>query len=67
MTVCRSALNGRIRDMFVAEENQRRAAAQAASDALDPFHFDVDINCEEPAQPEASREPEASGSDEEDK
>ena len=29
------------------EERPRRAAAQAQSDALDPFNFDVDLDCED--------------------
>ena len=34
--------------MFDDLESGRRQAAQDASDALDPFHFTVDIDCEEP-------------------
>jgi hypothetical protein len=48
LTLCRSEFDGAIQRMFDAEAQARRAAAQAASDALDPFHFDVDLNCEEP-------------------
>jgi hypothetical protein len=48
LNLCRSEFNGAIQSMFAAEESARRAAAQAASDSLDPFHFDVDLNCEEP-------------------
>jgi hypothetical protein len=50
LTLCRSEFDGAIQRMFEAEEQARRAAAQAASDALDnpPFHFDVDLDCEEP-------------------
>jgi hypothetical protein len=55
LNICRSQLNSAIRQMFRAEERARRRAAQAASDALDPFHFDVDLDCEEP---QASREEE---------
>jgi hypothetical protein len=47
LTLCRSEFDSQIREMFEAEESQRRATAQAASDALDPFHFDVDLDCEE--------------------
>lgn len=47
MTLCHSEFDSTIRAMFEAEESARRAAAQAASDALDPFHFDVDLNCED--------------------
>lgn len=59
LTLCRSDFDSRIREMFEAEESQRRAAAQAASDALDPFHFDVDIDCEEETEapePESGKE-----------
>lgn len=55
MTVCSNAFNARIRAMHRAEERARRAAAQALSDALDPFHFDVDLDCEEET---AAAEPE---------
>ncbi|MBX2998652.1 MAG: hypothetical protein KF893_09105 [Caldilineaceae bacterium] len=48
LTLCRSAFAAAIQQMFEAEERARRAAAQAASDALDPFNFDVDLDCEEP-------------------
>lgn len=47
LTLCRSEFDSAIRAMFEADESARRAAAQAASDALDPFHFDVDLNCED--------------------
>lgn len=50
VTLCRSAFDGTIRGLFDRQESARRAAAQAASDALDPFHFDVDIDCEEPPE-----------------
>lgn len=48
LTLCRGDFDARIQSMFEAQERARRAAAQAASDALDPFHFDVDLNCSEP-------------------
>jgi hypothetical protein len=48
VTLCRSEFDSTIQSMFDTQESARRAAAQAASDALDPFHFDVDIDCEEP-------------------
>jgi hypothetical protein len=47
MTICRSAFNARIRAMHRAAERARRAAAKALSAALDPFNFDVDLDCEE--------------------
>jgi hypothetical protein len=45
MVTCRAAFPGAIRRMVREEERPRRAAAQAASDGLDPFHFDVDLDC----------------------
>lgn len=51
LNLCRTQFDGAIQAMFAAEQSARRAAAQAASDALDPFHFDVDLDCEEPRQP----------------
>jgi hypothetical protein len=53
LTLCRSNFDSTIRSMFEAEERARRSAAQAASDSLDPFHFDVDLNCED--RPDAGR------------
>lgn len=47
LTLRRDELDAAIRAMFVAEDQARQSAAQAASDALDPFHFDVDLNCED--------------------
>lgn len=47
LTLCQGDFDARIQEMFEAEETQRRARAQAASDALDPFHFDVDLDCED--------------------
>ncbi len=58
LNICRSQFDSTIRRMFMAEEHARRSAAQAASDALDPFHFDVDLDCEEPrASREGAAEP----------
>ena len=45
LTLCRSEFDSTIRSMAEAEESERRSAAQAASDALDPFRFDVDLDC----------------------
>ncbi|MGA1839282.1 MAG: hypothetical protein ACMUIU_01545 [bacterium] len=47
LTICRSEFESTIRSMFEEEERERRNAAQAASDSLDPFHIDVNLNCEE--------------------
>jgi hypothetical protein len=47
LSICRSEFDSTIRSTFEAEEDARRRAAQAASDALDPFYFDVDLDCED--------------------
>jgi hypothetical protein len=57
VTLCRSQFDSTIQSMFDTQASTRRASAQAASDALDPFHFDVDIDCEEPPTREASATP----------
>jgi hypothetical protein len=62
LTICRSEFESTIRSMFEEEERERRSAAQAASDSLDPFHFDVDLSCEE--EQEAGGEGGAPGEDE---
>jgi hypothetical protein len=56
LTLCRSDFDGTIQSMFEAEEQSRRDSAQAASDALDPFHFDADLDCEEQASQETTPE-----------
>lgn len=47
LNICRSEIDGAIRGMFRTEERARRASARALSAALDPFHFDVDMNCQD--------------------
>jgi hypothetical protein len=52
ITLCRGAgfrrrLEARLQDLHDAEEGPRQTAAQSLSDALDPFHVDVDLNCED--------------------
>jgi hypothetical protein len=47
LTLCRNRFPAAIRSMVRQEETPRRAEAQAASDALDPFETEVDLNCEE--------------------
>jgi hypothetical protein len=49
MSTCRSAFNGAVQKMVNTEEKQRRADAQAASDALDPFQIDIDLDCSDDA------------------
>ncbi|MBI5916470.1 MAG: hypothetical protein HY842_13925 [Bacteroidetes bacterium] len=49
MTGCRSELEGRVAaraaEIHLGVEGPRRASAQAASDALDPFVINPDLNC----------------------
>jgi hypothetical protein len=47
LTLCRSDLDSRIQELHDSIESARRASAQAASDALDPFEFEVDLDCED--------------------
>jgi hypothetical protein len=45
VSTCRAAFSATVQSMVRTEEKQRRASAQAASDALDPFQIDVDLDC----------------------
>lgn len=45
LTLCRNEFDRTIRSRVETEERSRRAAAEAASNALDPFHVDVDLDC----------------------
>ena len=47
LTLCRSEFDASIQALHDSIEGPRQAAAQAASDALDPFEFDVDLDCED--------------------
>ncbi len=49
LTLCRSRFESTIRAMVDAEEKARRRSAQDASNRLDPFYFEVELNCEESA------------------
>lgn len=51
---CRSEFATTIQQRFDTQESTRQDSAQAASDALDPFNFTVDIDCEEPPEEETS-------------
>jgi hypothetical protein len=63
LTLRRSEFNSTIQSMFDKQESARRAAAQAASDALDPFHIDVDLDCEEPPEDDSSSNGDAENSE----
>ncbi|MGB3292057.1 MAG: hypothetical protein WBB01_03575 [Phormidesmis sp.] len=45
ITLCRGRFALKIQTMHDHVESNRRSTVQAASDALDPFHFDVDLSC----------------------
>ena len=47
LTLCRDAFDAEIRAMFQSEETARRASAEQAFRLLDPFYFDVDLDCDE--------------------
>jgi hypothetical protein len=47
LTICRSDFDARIQDLHDSIESPRQSAAQAASDVLDPFEFEVDLDCED--------------------
>ena len=47
LTLCSGDFDAAIQSMFDAVEKRRRAAAQAKSDKLDPFFFDVNIDCKD--------------------
>jgi len=47
LTLCRTDFNARIQAMHDSAESTRQASAQAASDALDPFEFEVDLDCDD--------------------
>jgi len=47
LTLCRTDFDARIQELHDGVEAARRSSAQAASDALDPFSFDVDLDCED--------------------
>ena len=44
LNLCRNQLPGVVRKMARTEEGPRRAAAKAASAALDPFNFNVHLD-----------------------
>lgn len=47
LSISSIAEHSTIEAMFNAEEQSRRATAQAANDVLYPSHFDVDLDCED--------------------
>jgi hypothetical protein len=55
LTLCRNTFDARIQAMHDSMDRARQAAARAASARLDPFEFDVDLNCEDPPDAGARR------------
>jgi len=47
LTVCRTEFDARMQDLHDSIDSPRQSAARAASDALDPFQFDVDLDCQD--------------------
>jgi hypothetical protein len=47
LTLCRSEFDAQVQALHDSIEAPRQADAQAASDALDPFEFEVDLDCED--------------------
>ena len=47
LTVCRDELDAEVQTMHNDLESARQSDAQARSDALDPFEFEVDMDCED--------------------
>ncbi|NHF58036.1 DUF4157 domain-containing protein [Flavobacteriaceae bacterium TP-CH-4] len=56
-TGCSAGIQEYVQGLHDADAATRRASAQAASDALDPFHVSVDLDCED--EPAAVPSPEA--------
>ncbi len=59
-TGCSAGINDYVQQLHDADAATRRAAAEAASAALDPFHVSVDMDCED--EPAAAAPPSAPGS-----
>lgn len=53
---CSAGIADHVQELHDTHAAARRAAAQAASDALDPFHISVDLNCEEEVAPAPTSE-----------
>jgi hypothetical protein len=45
--ICRDSIDSKLQEMHDAERQSRQSAAQAKSDALDPFNVPVDLDCED--------------------
>lgn len=61
-TLCRSEIQPTMTAALNAVNGPRQAAAQAASDALDPFNFDFDLDCGDQAADNPPPAPSADGS-----
>ena len=58
VTICSADFGSTIKALHDSEAGAREASAQALSDALDPFEFDVDLDCEEPEKKAENAPPE---------
>jgi hypothetical protein len=47
LTLCRSDFDARMQALHDSVDSARQSSAQAASDALDPFEFVVDLDCQD--------------------
>ncbi len=47
LKICKEDLDSEMQALFDAEDIPRQAAANAKSDLLDPFHVDIDLDCED--------------------
>ncbi len=57
-TGCSTGFQDYVQQLHNTNEMARRAIAQNASDALDPFHIEVDLDCEDQAPVPAPEKPE---------
>jgi len=58
-TGCSDGIEGYVQGLHDANEAARQAAAQSASDTLDPFHVLVDLDCEDESTTPAPEQPES--------
>jgi hypothetical protein len=54
-TICRPEFDAAIQTMHNEVAASRESAARARSDALDPFNFQVDLDCKDPPAPPARK------------
>lgn len=54
VTVCRSEVDSTVQDIFDRQDSARQDSARAASAALDPFSFTVDLDCDDEPSDDAA-------------